>query len=364
MRSATVCLAALLAAAVSAPAAPAKELKPKFGDIGGVYYTDVAENREACRQAIRNKIALCRQNTSFVSNTLDRKYPGCLPIFRNQSRGCADHFRSEAYKCQGSGPVRIGDFTGFACTVTETVVEEGGEPEGGPGIASMDRRMTARTRVNLRAGPGTDHRVVGSLAAGQAVQATGRAGDWLRIATPGGGAAFVHGRFMVAAAGSQGPASQGSGSAAGLSPKCAGMSKGAKCWLELANKPGCYMFRSYYRPPETATWSGACAGGVAVGRGTWGWKAHDRSGEATGTLVRGKLHGRWVWRWANGGVSEGPYVDGKMHGPWVNRNEGSVFEGPYMNDKMHGRWIFRFANGHCEARRFSHGKGSSKSTRC
>ena len=82
--------------ALFTPAALAKELKPKFGDIGGVYYTEFSQVREACRQAIRNKIALCRQNTSFVSNTEDRKYPGCLPIFRQQAGVCVDHFRSEA----------------------------------------------------------------------------------------------------------------------------------------------------------------------------------------------------------------------------------------------------------------------------
>ena len=82
--------------ALLTPPAGAKELKPKFGDIGGVCYTEVSQDREACRQAFKNKVALCRQNTSFVSNTLDRKYPGCLPIFRQQAGVCVDHFRSEA----------------------------------------------------------------------------------------------------------------------------------------------------------------------------------------------------------------------------------------------------------------------------
>ena len=66
--------------------------------------------------------------------------------------------------------------------------------------------------------------------------------------------------------------------------RCApGMSKGSECWNELANKPGCYIFNLYYDPPETATWSGACAGGLADGKGTWGWKSPNSSGEATGT---------------------------------------------------------------------------------
>lgn len=259
-------------------AASAKELKPKFGDIDGLYYTDIAENREACRQAVQRKIYLCSQNTGFVSNTEDRKYPGCLPIFRQQAGVCADHFRSEAHKCQGSGPARIADFTGFACTVTATVVEEGGEPEGG--------------------------------------EPDGKTG-------------------------SREPARQDRG-AAQLSPKCAGMGKGAKCWLELANRPGCYIFDQYYNPPETTTWSGACSGGVAVGRGTRGWKKSGNSNESTGTLVRGKRHGRWVARHNDGGTSEGSFAD----------------------NEMHGRWVFRWPNGMCRVAHFSHGKRSRPSTDC
>ena len=56
IRIAAVVLAVLLAlpAAVSIPAS-AKEPKPKFGDIGGTCYTGVSQDREACRQAIREQ---------------------------------------------------------------------------------------------------------------------------------------------------------------------------------------------------------------------------------------------------------------------------------------------------------------------
>ena len=334
LRFPMACMALLLAPLA---AAEAKELKPKFGDIGGVFYTEVSEDREACEQAIKNKIALCEQNTSFISNTLQRKYPGCLPIFREQARVCADHFRSEAYKCQGSGSVRIGDFTGFACTVTATVVEEGEEPEGVPGIAPADRWMQARTRTNVRSGPGTQYDKVGLLETGEKVHVTG---EWLRIEGPDGSTAFVHGSLLVP------PALQGRDAAAGLSPKCSGMSKGAECWLELADRPGCYIFDPYYSPPETATWSGACRDGVAVGQGARGWDFASGSGEATGTLARGKQHGRWVIRSANGNVYEGPFVDGKLHGHWVFRfANGTVREGPYVDGERHGRWITRHAGG-------------------
>ena len=270
--------AALIAALLMAGTISAKELKPKFGNIDGVYYSDVAGNREACRQAVQRKIYLCSQNTGFASNTEDRKYPGCLPIFRRQAGICADHFRSEAYKCQGAGSVRIADFTGFACTVTATVVEEGEEPE----------------RSEPEDGTG-----------------------------------------------SREPAPKRSDPAVDLSPKCAGMGKGAECWLELANKPGCHVF-ARYSPGLRMTWSGACPDGVAAGRGTQVLTFKGRSSEHTGAMVRGKRHGRWVGRHNDGGTSEGSFADGKMH----------------------GRWVFRWTDGMCRVAHFSHGKRSRPSTNC
>ena len=123
-----------------------------------------------------------------------------------------------------------------------------------------------------------------------------------------------------------------------VGPMCAGMSKGSECWNELANKPGCYIFDGYYNPPETATWSGACADGIAVGQGTWGWKTPNGPGEATGTLVRGKQHGRWIFRYANGHVYEGPFVNGEQHGRWVHRYpSGARLEFDYHNGSREGQ---------------------------
>ena len=336
----TACLALILTPLAWADG---KELKPKFGDIGGVFYTEVQGDREACRQAIKNKIALCRQNTSFVSNTLDRKYPGCLPIFQQQADICVAHFRRQESQCEIQGSARITDFTGFACTVTATTVEEGGESERTPGIAPADRTMQARTRTNVRGGPGTDHAKVGLLEAGDKVHVTGEAGEWLRIEGPDGSTAFVHGSLLVA------PAPQGSDATAALSPKCAGMSEGAECWRKLTDPPGCYFWRDYFVPDQSWTWSGQCAAGVVIGEGTLSASRGSVTYVLTGTFVQGKQHGHWVWRSASGSVSEGPYVDGRAHGHWVEErfDHGSVDEGPYVDGKRHGPWVERFADGTC-----------------
>ena len=217
---------AALAAALLVPGiAAAKELKPKFGNIDGVYYSDVSGNREACRQAIRNKIALCRQNTNFESNTKNRKYKGCLPIFKRQARSCVVHFRHQMSKCDLSGAARITDFTGFGCT---------GDEDGGRGRRRAGHRAAgpahdgAHPRQPARR---TGHGLPGRRVARDRPESAGhRPGRRLAAASqaPGGGTAFVHGNFMVASAGSQAPAQQNRGPAAGPSPKCAGMSARAR----------------------------------------------------------------------------------------------------------------------------------------
>ena len=202
--------------------------------------------------------------------------------------------------------------------------------------------MQARTRTNVRSGPGTDHGKVGLLEAGEEVHVTGEAGDWLRIEAPGGGAAFVHGSLLV---GPQ-PASQDQDAAAALSPTCAGMQEGAACWHKLTDPPNCYFWHTYFKATIRWIWSGSCPEGVAEGRGTLAATAIKYPFKGTGLLVEGKRHGRWVSSNTGGMVSEGPYVNGKEHGRWVTRwPDGTVADGPYVNGKAHGEMIWRWPDG-------------------
>ena len=155
---------------------------------------------------------------------------------------------------------------------------------------------------------------------------------------------------------------QAPGRPAGISAgdTCAGKAEGSACWLALDNPPGCYLWNGYLSVNETATWSGACTGGLAEGAGEifMVWDS-DRKGSvtATGQLQQGKMHGRWVSRHANGDMEEGPYVDGKRHGRWVTRHaNGGVQEGPYVDGKEHGRWVLRDADGTVSEGPFVDGK--------
>ena len=83
---------------------------------------------------------------------------------------------------------------------------------------------------------------------------------------------------------------------------CDGQPAGAECWIELANRPGCYVWNPNLRMDQTVTWTGECSGSLAHGEGTltWVWGSNKRVG--TGILRGGKQHGRWVDRQADGHV--------------------------------------------------------------
>ena len=341
MRIGVVCLALAVAPAVSA-----KELKPKFGHrIDGILHADLASehDRQECRETIKRMITACRSNTNFVSNTEARKYPACLPVFRQQAENCAAHFRAERIKCDWSGRVRIDDFDGFGCTVTEAGTQEDGEQERNPDIAPAYRLMQTRTRTNVRSGPGTDYAKTGLLNAGEQVQVTGETGDWVRIEAPAGGAAFVHGSLLVM------PEARGSTRAPSLSPMCDGMPEGSQCWREISNKPDCFIWDDYSRTNQSITWSGLCSNNVTAGPGTLRYEWNDLFVEGKGTLSEnGEPVGRWSWHHSDRTKSEGPYKDGKRHGRWVFRyTDGDIteMEGSYKDGKRHGRWLVRFADG-------------------
>ena len=161
-------------------------------------------------------------------------------------------------------------------------------------------------------------------------------------------------------------------------PTCTGQPKGAECWLELANQPGCYLWNPNLQVDETVTWTGECAEGMAQGTGTIKWVGDDgkRTREDTGHLEDGKYHGQWVRLWPDGDVLEGPYVEGKKHGHWVRRSsdgnvaedlyvdgekvestgKAEVMEGLLVNGKARGQWIIRHNTENIEEGPYVEGK--------
>ena len=78
-------------------------LKPKFGDVEGVFYTDSPAQRKPCLETTDRMIASCRANTSFASNTSNEEFAGCLPI---ESDSATEPARRTLTHLQGQGVVR------------------------------------------------------------------------------------------------------------------------------------------------------------------------------------------------------------------------------------------------------------------
>ena len=156
--------------------------KPKFGDVGGVFFSGLPAARKACLETIDRMIYSCGANTTFISHDLNNQYPACLKIFARQAERCARHFERQRHKCD------IG---------SEFAPAPSSEAAAGPQVESAVRTMWSLKRSNLRSGPGTDHAKVGLLEVGDAVQVTGETGDWLRIEAPGGGEAFVYASLLT-----------------------------------------------------------------------------------------------------------------------------------------------------------------------
>ena len=134
--------------------------------------------------------------------------------------------------------------------------------------------------------------------------------------------------------------------------KCNWKPVGSSCWMELANRPQCYIWNENPKKDETATWSGSCSGGVATGEGTLTFArivadSIRRHQTVTGRLRKGKYDdGRFIVRDSDGDYMDVSRVDGERHGRFVvRRSDGSTEEGPYLNGERHGRWIIRDSYG-------------------
>ena len=179
-----------------------------------------------------------------------------------------------------------------------------------------------------------------------------------------------------------------------LTPTCTGAATGAECWKEIADRPGCHVWDTYFETGLSVTWSGPCSGGIAEGRGELVWTTGESLVQQAGTLSNGRKQGDWVLSYHGGeenvacvvpsleygyrterefaysgyfenGIAqghwkirgcfvvhgkigrryflftdEGPVVDGEKHGHWIKRRSDGTYseEGTYVTGKKHGTW--------------------------
>ncbi|MET0693191.1 MAG: NlpC/P60 family protein [Propionibacteriaceae bacterium] len=74
----------------------------------------------------------------------------------------------------------------------------GGASAASAVVAKKDTPVAAKTRVNIRSGPGTSYRIIGGLDRGQRVSALGqRSGSWVKVSFDGS-AGYILGKYVNA----------------------------------------------------------------------------------------------------------------------------------------------------------------------
>ena len=113
---------------------------------------------------------------------------------------------------------------------------------------------------------------------------------------------------------------------------CTPQSDGVSCWMELSDRPLCYVWNPNPQPGETVTWTAECAGGLVQGTGTLRWVSAGQWQTNTTHMVDGKPDGHTIIRDGDGWVIEGSYLNGQRHGDWVLRHaNGSIEEQQYRD---------------------------------
>ena len=124
------------------------------------------------------------------------------------------------------------------------------------------------------------------------------------------------------------------------------------CWMELADRPGCYVWNPSPRENVAVTWSRTCSNGLARGNGRAQWYQNDELIQIWQTRLQGGC-ADGLSRVPSGDGElevEGQYVNGERTGTWKffyeGRDDNVVREeGSYVNGEAHGTWTGYDASG-------------------
>ena len=322
-------------------------LKPRHGDIEGMTIGDLPAQRPQCLGTIDRKIALCRENTEFATESDNQQFAACLSVFVDQARACVGHFSFERSKCGADDPDPHGDMV--RVQDDEPALE--GPPRDRYRVKRVERLTTAREAANVRTGPGPHYDIVGTVMAGDELRVTGevRGRDWVQVAFPrSGDKAYIYGPLLRAAPEApppqapppEAPPPEPAAAPAETAPP---LQPTGPSWSITENEP-CLVWNYGNRDYEPFTWSGACVDDKASGEGRLAF----RGGEGTyeGAMRAGKMHGRGVFQWSNGFRYEGELRDGKQHGygTYVGA-KGERYEGGWREGRPHGQGTYVESDG-------------------
>ena len=143
-------------------------------DLKGIVYTNLPAQRQQCLEDVERKIARCRENIDFGSDTKNNDYADCLPIFREQAQLCVGHFERERVKCGGRGVASTGA-AGLDSDQRRRLQTALAAAGFDPGPA--DGQFGARTRQAIQAWQqAKGHIATGELTSAQVEAVAGRCG--------------------------------------------------------------------------------------------------------------------------------------------------------------------------------------------
>ena len=90
-------------------------------------------------------------------------------------------------------------------------------------------------------------------------------------------------------------ASVNSASRVAAAETCTAKPSGTACWMELTNRPGCYVWNPNPQPGETVTWTAECADGLADASGSLTWVSDGNTQYGTPSrrpMARTRSHSR------------------------------------------------------------------------
>ena len=125
------------------------------------------------------------------------------------------------------------------------------------------------------------------------------------------------------------------GAALALSCRCIALCAETGAWI-LDTGAGCKVWNPHPQPNETLRWSGACANGMAQGRGAAQWFRGNLPFETDeGEWREGRQSGFGTQVWPTGRY-DGELVDGEPNGRGVLIVQGVRYEGELRGGKPNG----------------------------
>ena len=139
-------------------------------------------------------------------------------------------------------------------------------------------------------------------------------------------------------------------------------------WV-VAENQACQIYKPNLQPGDEVTWLGACVDGKASGEGRFTWRGNHGANVYQGEFLKGRLHGRGLYKWAVGACYDGEFRDGRRHGfgtqTWPGGNRyrgewrdgkrnghgtlmwasGDRYEGRWRGNKRHGRGTYTWGDG-------------------